>query len=53
MNIFLMNENLRLALNASKAIGCQVVGIFPETITEQRYELILGILWQILKVSII
>jgi len=48
-----MNENLRLALNASKAIGCQVVGIFPETITEQRYELILGILWQILKVSII
>jgi len=51
MNIFLMNENLRLALNASKAIGCQIINIFPETIIEQRYEMILGILWQILKVS--
>jgi len=49
MNIFLMNENLRLALNASKAIGCQVISIFPETIVEQRFEMILGLLWQILK----
>lgn len=49
MNIFLMNENLRLAINASKAIGCQVISIFPETIMEQRYEMILGLLWQILK----
>lgn len=53
MNIFLMNENLRLALNACKSIGCQIVGIHPETIVEQRYELILGILWQILKVKFV
>ena len=51
MNVFLMNENLRLALNASKAIGCQIINIFPETIIEQRYEMILGILWQVLKVT--
>ncbi len=52
MNIFLMNENLRLALNAAKSIGCQIIGIFPETIMDQRYELILGILWQVLKVKV-
>ena len=45
MNIFLMNENLRLALNASKAIGCQIINIFPETIIDQRFEMILGMRW--------
>jgi hypothetical protein len=32
MNIFLMNENLRLAINASKTIGCKVISIFPDSI---------------------
>jgi plastin-1 len=49
MNIFLMAENLKHALKASKSIGCQVINIFPETILEEKYVLVLGLLWQIIK----
>lgn len=49
MNIFLIAENLRLALNAAKSIGCQIINIFPDTIIEEKYVLILGLLWQIIK----
>jgi plastin-1 len=51
LNIFQINENLRLAINAAKAIGCQIIGIHPETIIEQKYPMILGLLWQIIKVT--
>ncbi len=45
-----MNENITLAVNASKSIGCQVKDLTPETITNQKYEDMLDLLWQILKV---
>jgi plastin-1 len=44
---------LRLALNAAKSIGCQIINIFPDTIIEQKYILILGLLWQIIKMIIL
>lgn len=44
-----MTENLNLAINTSKAIGITVVGINSTTIMELKYSLILGILWQIIK----
>lgn len=53
MNIFLATENLRLAINASKAIGVKVIGIDHTTIQDQRYPLILGILWQIIKIVLL
>jgi len=53
MNIFLMAENLKLALTASKSIGCQVINIFPETIMEEKYVLVLGLLWQIIKLIVL
>ena len=53
MNVFLMAENLRLAINASKSIGCQVINIFPETIMEEKHVLILGLLWQIIKMIVL
>ena len=49
LNIFQMTENLNLAINTSKVIGCTVVGINSTTILEQKYTLILGLLWQIIK----
>jgi plastin-1 len=42
-----------LALNAAKSIGCQIINIFPDTIIEQKYILILGLLWQIIKMIIL
>ena len=49
LNVFQMTENLNLAINTSKVIGCTVIGINSTTIIEQKYTLILGLLWQIIK----
>ena len=49
LNVFQMTENLNLAINTSKVIGCTVVGINSTTIIQQKYTLILGLLWQIIK----
>jgi hypothetical protein len=49
LNIFQMTENLNLAINTAKVIGCTVIGINSTTIIEQKYTLILGLLWQIIK----
>ena len=49
LNVFQMTENLNLAINTSKVIGCTVVNINSTTIIEQKYTLILGLLWQIIK----
>ena len=50
INIFQIKENLNLAINAAKSIGCTVVSIFPESIIEQKEYLILGLVWQIIKI---
>ena len=49
LNIFQMTENLNLAINPSKVLGCTVIGINSGTIIEQKYTLVLGLLWQIVK----
>ena len=49
MNIFLMTENLKLALNAAKVIGCQIINVFPDTIINENFILVLGVLWQIIR----
>ena len=53
LNIYQMTENLNLAINTSKVIGCTVVGINSTTIIEQKYTLILGLLWQIIKQALL
>ena len=47
-------ENLRLAINSSKAIGCVVVGIDPHNIHSNKGKkwLLLGILWQLIKMAL-
>lgn len=50
MNIFQIKENLNMAINAAKAIGCIVVSIFPESIIEKKEYLILGLVWQIVRI---
>ncbi len=49
MNIFLCTENLTLALSAMKAIGIRLIGIDNTTIMEQKFTLILGFMWQLMK----
>ena len=42
-------QNLNLAINSSKVIGCTVLGINSNTIIEQKHTLVLGLVWQIIK----
>lgn len=45
-------ENLNLALNSASAIGCHVVNIGAEDLKEGRQHLVLGLLWQVIKIGL-
>uniref|UniRef100_A0A4W3HRM3 Plastin-3 n=1 Tax=Callorhinchus milii TaxID=7868 RepID=A0A4W3HRM3_CALMI len=45
-------ENLNLALNSASAIGCHVVNIGAEDLREGKPHLVLGLLWQIIKIGL-
>ncbi|XP_077393817.1 plastin-2 [Festucalex cinctus] len=49
---FTIQENLNLALNSASAIGCHVVNIGAEDLKEGRQHLVLGLLWQIIKIGL-
>ncbi|XP_069753476.1 plastin-1-like isoform X2 [Narcine bancroftii] len=49
---FRISENLNLALNSASAIGCTVVNIGAEDLKEGRHHLVLGLLWQIIKIGL-
>lgn len=48
----LPQENLNLALNSASAIGCHVVNIGAEDLKEGRQHLVLGLLWQVIKIGL-
>ena len=52
VNVYQKTENQNLALNAAKAIGCQVVNIGAQDLIEGRPILILGLVWQIIKIQL-
>jgi hypothetical protein len=45
-------ENIELALRSAESIGCHVINIRPIDITQGKEDLILGLLWQIIKVGV-
>ncbi|XP_034530655.1 plastin-1-like isoform X2 [Notolabrus celidotus] len=49
---FKMTENLVLALNSASAIGCTVVSIDAHDLMAGKPHLVLGLLWQIIKVGL-
>ncbi|XP_030595377.1 plastin-3-like isoform X1 [Archocentrus centrarchus] len=49
---FTKQENLNLALNSASAIGCQVVNIGAQDLKEGKPHLVLGLLWQIIKIGL-
>ncbi|EPY76759.1 plastin-1 [Camelus ferus] len=49
---FTISENLNLALNSASAIGCTVVNIGAQDLKEGKPHLVLGLLWQIIKVGL-
>ncbi|CAD8150458.1 unnamed protein product [Paramecium pentaurelia] len=51
LNIFNENINLNLAIQSAKSIGCIVVNIRPDLIKDRREHIILGLVWQIIKIQ--
>ena len=52
LSIYQMHENLTLALNSAQAIGCNIVNIGPEDLHAGKEHLVLGLMWQIIRVRI-
>ena len=48
-----MNENLNLAINAAKSIGLTVVNIGASDLMEGRPHLVLGLVWQLVKLCLL
>ncbi|KAI8811020.1 calponin homology domain-containing protein [Cladochytrium replicatum] len=49
---FQMHENNNVVVNSAKAIGCSVVNIGATDLIEGREHLILGLIWQIIKIGL-
>ncbi|XP_072266024.1 plastin-2 [Pyxicephalus adspersus] len=49
---FTIQENLNLALNSASAIGCHVVNIGAQDLKEGKPYLVLGLLWQVIKIGL-
>ncbi|XP_034433162.1 plastin-1-like [Hippoglossus hippoglossus] len=52
LTTFKMTENLVLALNSASAIGCMVVSIDALDLMAGKPHLVMGLLWQIIKVGL-
>lgn len=51
-NTYEKNENLCLAINSAKAIGCSTVNVGQTDLSEGTPHIVLGIVWQIIKISL-
>ncbi|KAM9788538.1 plastin-3-like [Neosynchiropus ocellatus] len=52
LTAFTEQENLNLAVNSASAIGCHVVNIGASDLREGKPHLVLGLLWQIIKIGL-
>lgn len=53
MTIFMHTENLNLAINSAKAIGCVVVNVGALDIEQSTEHIILGLIWQIIRIGLL
>jgi hypothetical protein len=53
LNTFKIHENQTLAINSAKSIGCNVVNIGPQDLIDGIPHLVLGIVWQIIRIGLL
>ncbi len=53
LNPFQMTENNNVVINSARAIGCSIVNIGSQDLIEGREHLILGLVWQIIKIGLL
>ena len=47
-----MTENNNVVIGSAKAVGCSVVNIGSQDLIEGRQHLVLGLVWQIIKIGL-
>ena len=52
LTLYTKHENLTLALYSAQSIGCNIVNIDAHDLTKGKPHLVLGLLWQIIRVSL-
>lgn len=53
LSVFQKTENNNLAINSAKSIGCTVVNVGDSDLREARPNIILGLVWQIIRVGLL
>ncbi len=53
LNPWEVNENHTLAINSAKGIGCSTVNIGPHDLNEGRPHIVLGLVWQVIKIGLL
>lgn len=53
LNVYQMTENVNKAITAAKSIGCQIVNVSGEDIIKGNEIIVMGLLWQIIKIELI
>ncbi|KRX28188.1 Plastin-2 [Trichinella nelsoni] len=51
LNTYTKRENLTLAVNSARAIGCNIVNIDADDLAKGKPHLVLGLLWQIIRIG--
>ena len=51
LSVYQCHENLTLAIRSAQAIGCNVVNIGPDDLYEGKEHIVLGLMWQVIRVS--
>ncbi|KAJ7392218.1 hypothetical protein OS493_013594 [Desmophyllum pertusum] len=52
LSIYKIHENMTLALNSASSIGCNIVNIGAEDLEKGKPHLVLGVLWQIIRIGL-
>lgn len=52
LSAFRIHENNILVINSASSIGCTVVNVHAEDITKGKQHLLLGLLWQIIRIGL-
>lgn len=51
LKVFTIHENQTLVINSASSIGCHLVNIGPEDLAMGKPHLVLGLLWQVIRVQ--
>ena len=51
LTLYTKHENLTLALSSAQSIGCNIINIDAHDLAKGKPHLVLGLLWQIIRVS--